>query len=90
MERDVTAPGSSSIQLKDGRQFTYQVIPTEIKNMLGAVAAILDEYIITDSEHTIYKLYRTTEGNWYDFPDTNNTGRNAELILLKTAFDTLK
>lgn len=49
-----------------------------MKNVLGAVVAILDEYSFTKKGTSeTFKLFRTKEGNWYNVgenTDTVNTG----------------
>ena len=62
---------SKKIILEDGAHYFYAIQPYEMKNMLGAVVAVLDEYLFTKSgTPEIYKLYRTKEGNWYEISNS--------------------
>lgn len=79
------------IILEDGACFFYIVNPYEMKNALGAVITMLDEYCFTrkDSVET-YKLYRTKEGDWYDLTSSENTDDYRILRSLKAAFDSMQ
>ncbi len=73
--------------MEDGRQFFYTVQPFEMKNILGAVVAVLNEHLFTKKENSeTYKLYRTKDGNWYDINDENDD-KTAILRMLKVAID---
>lgn len=62
---------SKEIILEDGRHYFYIIQPFEMKNMLGAVVAVLDEYYFTKKGSSeTYKLYKTKDGNWYDISDS--------------------
>ncbi|MGN6194701.1 MAG: hypothetical protein ACTHOB_07160 [Ginsengibacter sp.] len=54
----------------DNQRFQFTIFPFEMKNSLGKVVAILQEYIITSDNNNFqqssYKLYKTKEGNWYE------------------------
>ena len=64
---------SHQIILEDGSQYFYTVQPFEMKNILGAVVAIFDEYLFTKKIGSeTYKLYRTKDGNWYDSEKEND------------------
>lgn len=80
---------SKQITLEDESQFYYTIQLFEMKNILGTAIAVLDEYIFTKkgTEET-YKLYRTSEGNWYDVGEENNAENNVVLRSLKSAFNT--
>lgn len=79
------------IILEDCTCFFYTISPYEMRNALGAVIALLDEYSFTkkDSVET-YKLYRTKEGNWYDLTSSENTDDYRILRSLKAAFDSMQ
>lgn len=80
---------SKQITLKDGSRFYYTIQTFEMKNILGAAIAVLDEYIFTKTGAAeTYKLYRTSEGNWYDVEDEVNSDKIAILRGLKSAFNT--
>ncbi len=44
----------------------------EITNALGVIIAVLDEYFIINKDEDVFKLYKTKEGNWYDFHGFNS------------------
>lgn len=77
--------------LEDGSCYLYTIIPYEMKNVLGAVIAELDEYSFTkkDSVET-YKLYRTKERNWYDVISSESTDDYRVLRNLKMAIDSVQ
>jgi hypothetical protein len=77
----------NQIFLEDGGHYFYTVKPVEIRNILGASIAILDEYIVTNSTGEIYKLYKTKEGNWYDMPEANSQSAKPVLLALKLAIN---
>lgn len=60
------------ILLDDGRKFQYVITKVEVQNVLGVVAAVLQEYFITSEDGLVYKLYKTREGNWYDLDSQNS------------------
>ncbi|MBY0479093.1 MAG: hypothetical protein K2Q24_15705 [Chitinophagaceae bacterium] len=71
MEMDIKTEEIRQINFGDNNQFSYTRKQVEIKNILGAAVAVLDEYFITSSTGETYKLCKTSEGNWYDAPNTN-------------------
>lgn len=74
------------IVLEDGTAFMYTVEPFEIKNILGQTAAVLDEYSFTQKAGIeVYKLYRTSDGNWYDMNTEMQTEKMSVLRQLKAA-----
>lgn len=82
---------NKEIVLSDNSSYSYSLAPYEMKNTLGHVVAILEEFtfirkgLIYDPE--IYKLYRTREGNWYE-PNTANPLRDMALLRkLKSALE---
>lgn len=75
------------ILLDDGRKFQYVITMVEVMNALGAVAAVLDEYLITGEDGLVYKLYKTKEGNWYDADGQSNPSEQIILQRLKRAID---
>lgn len=76
------------IILEDGSHCFYTVEPYEMKNMLGAVVAVLDEYSFTKKGSSAkFKLYRTQDGNWYNKNDENNVVGGQFLQALKTAIN---
>lgn len=85
-ERLLTALGKQ-ITLEDGKTYQYVITQVEIENALGAVVAILDEFIITDEEGKVYKLHLTKEGNWYEIEAQNKGTDQIILQQLKRAFD---
>jgi hypothetical protein len=81
----------SEITLEDQSSYYYSIQPFELKNMLGNIAAILQEYNFTkknDINNTIcIKLYKTKDGNWYDLVDAQNTGEKNTVRMLKSAIE---
>ncbi len=73
--------------LEDNREYSYTIKPFEITNSLGAVVATLKEYSITNLAGEKYKLFKTTEGNWYDIPETNKAADKATIMSLKFAIN---
>lgn len=74
------------ITLEDGSQYYYTIQPFEMKNILGAVVAVLDEYLFTKKGASeTYKLYRTKDGNWYDISNGITEQNTILLRYLKQA-----
>lgn len=67
---------SHEIVLDNNQRFHYTVHPFEMKNSLGKVVALLQEYEIISSpvvpDQSFYKLYKTREGNWYEIESENS------------------
>ena len=86
MTDELKALSGYEIILEDGGHYFYAIQPFEMKNVLGAVVAVLNEYLFTKSGTSeTYKLYRTKEGNWYEISD-NYTNQNGSLVrVLKLA-----
>lgn len=75
--------------LEDGNCFLYTIQPYEMKNVLGAVVALLDEYSFTrKGTSETFKLYRTNEGNWYDFDENKDAVKTILLLAIKHTFAT--
>lgn len=72
--------------LEDGSCYLYTIVPYEMKNVLGVVVALLDEYSFTkkDTSET-FKLYRTKEGNWYNLDENKDTIQAKLFLEIKTA-----
>jgi hypothetical protein len=87
MEMDIRTEEIKEIVLADNSRFSYTIKQVEIRNILGATVAILDEYFITDSAGAYYKLYKTNEGNWYDVPEANKGVNKSVLLGLKLGID---
>ena len=72
----MTTVSSGEIVLDNNQRFQYTVKHFEMKNSLGKVIALLQEYIITSSNsvcgQSSYKLYKTKEGNWYEIESKNS------------------
>lgn len=64
---------SNQVVLEDGSVFYYSVFPYELKNALGNIIAVLQEYNFTkegdNNGQLSCKLYRTKEVNWYDIEE---------------------
>ncbi|TWI85762.1 hypothetical protein IQ13_0930 [Lacibacter cauensis] len=75
------------ISLEDGSHYHYVVTQVEVNNALGAIVAVLDEFLITDEAGNVYKLHKTKEGNWYDFEAEKSGGQPSVLQRLKRAID---
>ena len=79
------------IVLEDNSLFQYTIQPYELTNALGNIIAVLQEYdFIKKDDHGgkfSCKLYRTSEGNWYDLQDANIMVEKGLLRLLKSAID---
>ena len=85
MRDELTSLFSKEIILEDGGHYFYAIQPFEMKNMLGAVVAVLNEYLFTKSETSeTYKLYRTKEGNWYEISNSFSVENIPVLRELKT------
>ena len=77
--------------LEDSSIFYYSISPYDLKNALGHNIAVLQEYIFAkkgdESGQNSCKLYKTKEGNWYDFEDSKPRVEKGLLRLLKSAID---
>jgi hypothetical protein len=82
---------STQVVLEDGSVFYYSISPYELKNALGYNIAVLQEYNFAkkgdESGQNSCKLYKTKDGNWYDFDDAKATVEKGTLRLLKSAID---
>jgi hypothetical protein len=82
----------NQITLEDKSQFYYAISPFELTNALGNIIAVLQEYNFTkkddNSGQFSCKLYKTKEGNWYDFEDAKTTVEKVTLRMLKSGIDT--
>lgn len=87
MEMDIKTEEIKQIIFGDDKHFSYTRKQVEIKNILGAAVAVLDEYSITDSAGVNYKLYKTKDGNWYDLPEANTGIAKSILPALKLKID---
>lgn len=92
MSRDTAK--TNQVILEDNTQFVYTVKPFELKNALGSIVAILQEFIFKkipeSSDAPCYKLYKTREGNWYDIDDLKSSIDYSILRRLKAAMDNSK
>jgi hypothetical protein len=82
---------SNQVVLEDGSVFYYSISPYELKNALGNSIAVLQEYNFTkkgdESGQNSCRLYKTKDGNWYDFEDSKTGVEKGLLRLLKSAID---
>ncbi len=82
---------SNQIILEDNSLFYYSIKPYELTNALGNIIAVLQEYNFTKKDDNngkfSCKLYKTKEGNWYDFEDSIPLENNAIFRDLKVAID---
>ena len=76
-----------SIELQKQNQTLYYFTQkTDIKNVLGKVSARLTEYKISvdeDMKTIMYKLYKTTEGFWYDPVDEHDKASSKAKLQIK-------
>ena len=82
---------NKEITLPDNSKYSYTISAYEVKNALGNVVAVLEEYTFTKivplNSNVSYKLYRTKEGNWYELDSADPLPNNELLRELKNAFD---
>ena len=72
--------------LEDGSCYLYTTLPYEMKNVLGIVVALLNEYSFTKKGTSeTFKLYRTKEGNWYNLGENTYTTQTQLFLEIKTA-----
>ncbi len=85
---------SSQIILEDNSEFYYTVKPFDLTNALGNIIAVLAEYNFTKKDDNtgqfLYKLFKTKEGNWYDFEDAKLINEKGILRKLKSAIDAVE
>lgn len=58
-----------TITAKDGSKYSYTTLDYSVANPLGVIKAMLTEYVLYEENNVgviIGKLYKTSEGNWYD------------------------
>ncbi|CAN5389220.1 hypothetical protein BH11BAC5_BH11BAC5_23870 [soil metagenome] len=84
---------SKQVVLEDGSIFYYTILPYYLKNALGNIIAVLQEFNLKkkgdESSSFTCKLYKTKDSNWYDFEDTKPTVEKQTVRLLKSAIDSL-
>jgi len=82
---------SNQVILEDNSQFYYTIKPYELTNALGNIIALLQEYNFTKKDDNTGQfsctLYKTKEGNWYDFEDSKIVAEKGVLRMLKSAVD---
>ena len=82
---------SNQVVLEDSSIFYYSISPYDLKNALGHNIAVLQEYNFAKKDdksgQNSCKLYKTKEGNWYDFEDPKTRVEKGLLRLLKSAID---
>lgn len=82
---------NQQVTLENNTRFSYTISPYELRNSLGAVVAILQQYNFTRSDindGALYcRLYKTKEGYWYDISDDEMVADKNILRMLKTALD---
>ena len=82
---------SNQVVLEEGTVFYYSISPYELTNALDQNVAILQEYNFAkkgdESGQFTCKLYKTKDGNWYDFEDSKTSVEKGLLRLLKSALD---
>ncbi len=72
--------------LDNGNCYLYTIQPYQMKNVLGAEVALLNEYSFTrKSTSETFKLYRTKEGNWYNLDENTDTTQTQLFLEIKTA-----
>lgn len=85
---------SSQIILEDNSEFYYTIKPFDLTNALGNIIAVLTEYNFTKKDDNTgqfsYKLFKTKEGNWYDFEDAKLVNEKGILRKLKSAIDAIE
>lgn len=85
---------SNQIILEDNSLFYYSIKPYELTNALGNIIAVLQEYNFTKKDDNngkfSCKLYKTKEGNWYDFEDAKIGSEKGILRMLKSAIDAIE
>ena len=91
MRDELKALSGYEIILEDGGHYFYAIQPFEMKNVLGAVVAVLNEYLFTKSGTSeTYKLYRTKEGNWYEISNSALVENIPILRELKTVINMME
>jgi hypothetical protein len=82
---------NNQVVLEDSSIFYYSISPYDLKNALGHNIAVLQEYNFEkkgdDSGQNSCKLYKTKDGNWYDFENSKMSVEKGLLRLLKSAID---
>lgn len=87
MEPTNSADGQLQTIVVNQRSYSYYISPFVLTNTLGFVRAVLKEYLVTGADGETYKLYKTTERNWYDVEDANPAADTVLLRLLKIEID---
>ena len=81
------------VVLDNNQKFHYTVNPFEMKNSLGKVIALLQEYVITTSdtipEPSYFKLYKTKEGYCYEI-EAENSKPQKIIRQLKSAINSIE
>ena len=90
MKTEVAGIKNYRIILEERSELFYSIRPFEITNALGVVIAVLDEYFITNKNGDVFKLDKTNEGSWFDFPGVNSSDNYSFLRQLKVALENQK
>jgi hypothetical protein len=76
-----------TITLENGNRFQYSITQAELQNVLGATAAVVDEYTINGEGDKVYNLYKTKEGNWHNIAEQSKGTNTSILQQLKRELD---
>lgn len=93
MSREIDTTKTNRVILEDNTEYLYSIKPFELRNTLGAIIAVLQEFTFSKigaNDRSCYKLYKTREGNWYDIGDLKSSVDYSVLRRLKAAMDNLK
>ena len=81
----------NQVILEDNTIFYYIIKPYELKNPLGNIVVVLQEYNFTKEEDTdgafTCKLYKTKEDNWYDLEEDTSMPGKALTRMLKASIN---
>ncbi|MEO5593302.1 MAG: hypothetical protein ABIR15_05905 [Chitinophagaceae bacterium] len=87
MEQAINGSADKRTVVVNQLVYSYQAKPFVLVNTLGFIRAVLTEYTVSGINGEMYKLYKTTEHNWYDIEDANPGAGSSLLGLLKVEID---
>lgn len=81
----------NQVILEDNTTFCYIIKPYELKNPLGNIVAVLQEYRFTKKDDNdgacTFKLYKTKEENWYDLEENSSAPGKVLSMMLKAGIN---
>lgn len=90
MHEKLNEPLSFPYWAEGSGRFNFSVRPYEIRNALGALIGMADEYLVQFENGTTVRLYKTGDGNWYEPGENENNTDPALARKLRTTLEQIQ